>query len=275
MAYRLPRALVMAHYDPDGIVDDHILYSLAAYRPLFERIVFVSVSTQRMPEGSEHLVDEFIKRDNIGYDFVSWKTGLKEIRNPGSYFEIVFVNDSVYGPFFDLRQALLAPHIKHFDFWGMVASHQNRWHIQSWFFSMRHNLVQSRDMSAFWETVEPLGNKQDIIASYELAMATFFVKRGWRAGALYEAPRRATLQILMARKFSALGQSVAAYYAPPNPVHLLWRNCLRAGIPYAKVELLRSNPLGVSLEPLRTFIRKNTRYPLSLIDAHIQRTQGR
>ena len=275
----------MAHYDPDGIIDSHVLYSLAAYRPLFERIVFVSVSADRMPAGSEHLVDDFVRRDNVGYDFLSWKVGFQKIADPGRYFEIVFANDSVYGPFFDVQQALLAPHIKSLDFWGMAASFQSQWHIQSWFFAMRHELLKSRDVAAFWDTVQPLGNKQDIIYNYEILMASFFHIRGWQTGALYHAPSQGRVEWSAVRArinfrdiVGSMGQ--LRLYAtvariPPNPMHLLWSETINAGVPYVKVEFLRSNPLGIATQPVIEFIANNTRYPLSLIEGHIKRTKGR
>jgi lipopolysaccharide biosynthesis protein len=285
MSYWLPRALVMAHYDPDGIIDSHVLYSLAVYRPLFERIVFVSVSADRMPPGSEHLVDDFVQRDNVGYDFLSWKLGFQKIADPGRYFEIVFANDSVYGPFFDMQQAFLAPHIKSLDFWGMVGSFERHWHIQSWFFAMRHELLKSRDVAAFWDSVKPLRNKQDIIANYELSMASFFHIRGWQTGALYTAPSQGRVEWSAVRARTNFRDIVGSMRqlrlyrnvtrAPPNPMHLLWSETIKAGVPYAKVELLRSNPLGIATNRALEFIATNTRYPLSLIQGHLKRTRGR
>src|SRR5438067_9025756 len=138
---QLPRALIMAHYDPDGVVDPHVLYALEAYRQVFAHIIFVSVSVDRLPKGHEHLADRFIARDNVGYDFFSWKVGFNALNDKEQFFEVVFANDSVYGPLFDIEQVLMASRVKEADLWGLTSSFETSWHIQSFFFAMRHRLL--------------------------------------------------------------------------------------------------------------------------------------
>jgi lipopolysaccharide biosynthesis protein len=275
----LPRALIMAHYDPDGLIDPHVLYSLAAYRRVFAHITFVSVSVDRLPLGHEHLADVVIARENIGYDFFSWKVGFNALRNKDQFFEIVFANDSVYGPFFDIEHVLTAPRVKEADFWGMTNSLQRSWHIQSFFFAMRHPLLTSNSAQAYWDDIDPLYRKDDVIARYEIPMASFFRDEGWATAAVYDPPNsQSKWDIVRIGADPRQPFSSAKYlfrnWRPraQNPMHYLWCSAIHAGVPFIKVELLRSNPLGLPLEPVREFIAQKTRYPLPLIDAHVQRT---
>ena len=270
----------MAHYDPDGIVDPHVLYSLAAYRRVFTHIILVSVSARCLPKGSEHLADVFITRENVGYDFFSWKIGFNALPNKDQFFEVVFVNDSVYGPLFDIEQILVSPHVKEADFWGMTNSFEYGWHIQSFFFAMRNRLLISRDAHAYWDGIDPLHDKNAVVTDYEIPMASFFRDKGWMTGTIYPGPPVSQSQwdIVWTGVDRNQSFSSARYlyknWRPRtrNPMHYLWRSAIDAGVPFIKVDLLRANPLSVPLEPIRRFVNQKTRYPLPLIDAHIQRT---
>jgi lipopolysaccharide biosynthesis protein len=275
----LPRALIMAHYDRDGLVDPHVLYSLAAYRRSFSHIIFVSASANCLPPGHEHLVDVFISRENIGYDFFSWKTGFNALKEKERFFEVVFVNDSIYGPLFDIEHVLTAPKVKEADVWGLTSSFEISWHIQSFFFAMRHDVLVSDAAIEFWDNIVPLRDKGEIITRYEVPMASFFRGRGWSADAIFTAPKSQSEWEVFRAGAGPRNPIRAAWHLyknrrprARNPTLLLWDAAIEAGVPFLKVELMRSNPLNLPLEPIHAYIERNTRYPISLIDAHVRRT---
>lgn len=280
---RFPRALILAHFDQDGIIDPHVEQSIRFYRNLFDKIIMVSTSADTFTAGREGLVDEFIRRPNVGYDFGSWKRGLQALVDPSAYYEIVFANDSVYGPLNDLEPIFLAPHLKDADFWGLVSSDQLRPHVQSWFFCIRHRLIQSGDMPKFLEAVDTIDDKQAIIDNYELEMQRFFQERGWRTASYCQGARgwRQLRQELASgipwdKPGKALHYLRAVYSGQPlNPMHFCWKRCVDNGVPFVKVELLRSNPLDVPLDRVWSYIKNKTRYPVSLIEQHCQRTGSR
>jgi lipopolysaccharide biosynthesis protein len=276
----LPRALIVAHYDPDGVIDPHFLYSLAAYRRAFAHITLVSVSSDRLPNKCAHLADTFIARENVGYDFFSWKVGFNALKNKNQYFEIVFANDSIYGPLFDIEQALLSPRIKDADFWSVTSSFEVSWHLQSFFFAMRHRLVLSGRSQAYWDSIDALRDRGEVINNNEIPMARTFREQGWKIASLFTPtsshsqwnlirPGIDARQLLSSAKF-IYGNCRPRLY---NPMHHLWYSTINAGVPFVKVELLRHNPLQLPIEPVRDYLAHKTRYPLSLIDAHIQRTR--
>jgi lipopolysaccharide biosynthesis protein len=282
MNARLPRALIMAHYDRDGLVDPHVLYSLKAYRSAFSHITFVSVSADRLPAGYESLADTFIKRDNIGYDFGSWKAGFNALTAKDQFVEIVFVNDSIYGPFFDIEHVLLSPNIKDADFWGLTSSHELAWHIQSFFFAMRRGLLSCGAAQQWWDSVRPLERKDEIINRYEIPMADHFLQQGRATRAVYMTPfpaRTSWAIICSGCDVRAPLQSARQLYynrwaTKTNPMIVQWRTAIDAGVPFVKVELLRDNPCGLPLRPVFDYLHRHTRYPTELISAHLRRVAG-
>lgn len=288
MNTQLPRALIVAHYDRDGIFDPHVLYSLQAYRQVFAHVTVVSASADHLPSGRESLADTFIARENNGYDFFSWKIGFNALADKDRFFEIVFVNDSIYGPLFDIEHVLLAPALKEADFWGLTSSAEDRRHIQSYFFAMRHRLLKSDAAQRFWDNVRPFKDKADVIKSYELQMAAYFRSRGWSVAAIYHGSARypARWKTVRARDDLAQPLLLAKYCyhnwrnrawrtRRQNPMDHHWRAVIETGVPFVKVELLRDNPLHLPLRPIHDYLDASTSYPSGLISAHLQRIARR
>lgn len=65
-----PRAIVLAHFDRQGGCDPHVIHALREYRRCCDRLVLVSNGGPRRPAGEvAALVDHYVSRPNIGYDF--------------------------------------------------------------------------------------------------------------------------------------------------------------------------------------------------------------
>ena len=118
----MKRAILLAHYDRDGIIDPYVIAAAEEYRRFADKLVLVSVSAKVLPPDLYSVVDEFVPRDNVGYDFGSWRAGLEAIGTVSDFDEIICVNDSVYGPLFDLAPAITSPRHRDADFWGMTIS---------------------------------------------------------------------------------------------------------------------------------------------------------
>ena len=278
------RAIVFAHFDPAGAFDPHVLHALGQYRRYADRLVVVSASARRLPAELAGMVDEFVPRENVGYDFCSWRAGLRTLR-PHDYDEVICVNDSVYGPLFDLGPALADPRTADADLWGMVLSDQAaargrpcRPHLQSWFLGMRRRLLSAPAFEEFWTAVRPLPTKLDVIERYEIGYSEHVRRAGFRIAALYDAttapgvtvrevwphlsplhPRRSWRLLRKSRR------------RPHNPSELVWWRLLEAGVPYVKVGLFRVNHYGIDLERVESGLRRSTPFDTGLIRGHLAR----
>jgi len=276
----------MAHYDPDGVFDAHCVAALREYRKISRHVIVVSTSTPALPSEANHLVDSFVCRENSGYDFGSWRAGIETLADPAAFDEIVCVNDSVYGPLFDLAPAFRDPRIAAADFWGMCLSEQGTKrrgrtscpHVQSWFFVMRRPLLKSAAFADFWRTVEPQACKDDVIDRYELGMTEHFARAGFQTAALYDARSRGVATWAEIRPHVALTEPRRSWRhmkkarrQPQNPSELFPVRLLAAGVPFLKVGLFRVNHYGLSLAAVRDSLRVVGTYDAGLIDAHLAR----
>ncbi|MFM1904808.1 MAG: hypothetical protein RLZZ440_2708 [Planctomycetota bacterium] len=278
------RAIVFAHFDPHGCFDPHVTHALRAYRSLAERIVLVSNSARTLPPLLRPLVDDFVPRANVGYDFGAWRDGLGRFR-AADYEEVVCVNDSVYGPLFDLQPALADSRVAAADLWGMVVSDQNPnrraariRHVQSWFLGMRRPLLESDAWAAFWQEAGWPGSKREIVERFEIGFSARMAAAGFRIAGLYDASTAAPVRIdelwpdlslrAPARSWRLVRKSRRT---PHNPSELVWWRLWQAGIPYLKVGLLRVNYYGVDLRRVLAELGRSTDYPLEFVHGHLAR----
>jgi len=273
------RALVYAHWDCDGVVDDYVIHALRQYRPLVARIVFVSTS-QRLPcPALAHVADVVVTRENLGFDFGSWREGLRRLDLP-AYDEILFANSSVYGPLWPMAAMLAAPAVLASDLWGMTISVEPRTHLQSYFMGMSRRLLASACGRRLWRDVRPVRQKQDAIDAYELRWMDACTAAGFRVHALFDGRHHPTVPVseqlanLLAwpPPLRLVGRYRRRLRHPPyNPTHLHWKQVLESGVPFVKVDLLRDNPVGVHPERIRDWIAAHTSYPVDIIRRHLAR----
>jgi rhamnosyltransferase len=281
---RPARAIVLAHFDPHGHFDPHVHHALAAYRGHAERLVVVSNSTRRLPANLARLVDGFVPRANVGYDFAAWQDGLATFR-AADHDEVICVNDSVYGPLFDLGPALADARVAAADLWGMVLSDQNTSrsgprvpHLQSWFLGMRRPLLESDAWGGFWHGLTTPSTKREVVEQNEIGFSARMAAAGFRLAGLYDATTapRVTLAEVWPhlsprhprRSWRLLRKSRRL---PHNPSELVWWRLWEAGVPYLKVSLLRVNHYGLDLGRVLAELRQASGYDPALVHGHLAR----
>ena len=295
----MPRALILAHYDQDGLIDPHVIQALQIYRRLVNRLVVVSTAAACLPPAAANLVDDFVIRPNEGYDFCSWKLGLERLVPYHEFDEIVFCNDSVYGPLSRWEGMLDDPRVEDADLWGMVRSIQGPKcrgnvdcpHLQSWFFVMRNRAIRSPAFSSFWNSVQPLLTKEAVIDQYEVGLSETFAQAGLTLRAIYDtaatnhesAPAWSDLGPHLSFARSRLRQSwrllKKARRGRTNPSELLPLKVIDAGVPFVKVGVFRVNHYGLDLDYVRRQLTERQQagqiaYDLTLIADHLQRLQA-
>lgn len=276
----MSRAIILAHYDPDRIVDPYVVRALAAYRAVADRLVMVSTSAPSLSPEAAALVDEFLPRDNVGYDFGSWRAGLALLGPLDRFDEVVCVNDSAYGPFSDLATVLADPRIAAADVWGLIRSAQRGDHLQSWFLAFRRPVLASPAFTRFWEGVVPQPSKEGVIDHYEVGVSASLAAAGFQMAALYDGRHdgppsfRERCRNVSPFSFGPFGRHrrrVGRMGPPYNPSELFWERACDAGVPYLKAAIFRANPYRVDVR--RVLARAALRWPdwAPLIHTHLSR----
>lgn len=249
------RLLIYAHYGRRGVVSSYVFEALARYRPHVTRLTFVSASALSDLEQRRlaQVSDDVVVRDNVGYDFCSWRDGLRHVGDVTAFDEVIFANDSVIGPFQDPGPMLARLSAHPAAICGLTLNWHFGRHAQSYFLRYRRDVVASPAFEAFWANVAPLPDKMATVLTYEVGLTAFMEARGHRVDALFTLPAHHPLRDrmkLFVRSIdwseplrTALALRHLAREIHTNPVHHLWEDVIDDGLPFIKKELLRDNPL--------------------------------
>ncbi len=180
-----PRLCIFSHYDPEGVVDPHVLHYLAELARVAE-ILFVT-SCPDLPAADLHALGRYctrvIFRENLGRDFGGYCVGLAHAGDLAGRFEVILANDSVYGPLTDLAAVVAEMQFRDVDLWGITESWENGHHLQSYFLALRRSFFASAPCRAFWEQFSFPTARDDVIVQGELAFSQVACQAGFRLAA--------------------------------------------------------------------------------------------
>jgi lipopolysaccharide biosynthesis protein len=259
------RLVVYAHFDPEDVIDDHVVRSVSALNAANCDVLFVTATSQQHELGKVlpwcHSV---LVKNAVGRDFGSWyiatKTRLDAIRE---YQTVIWMNDSSYFPLFDPNDMFRSIASKSLDFWGIVDSYFGRWHVMSWFWAFERSIVQSDWFERYVEEYNVNYSKWDQIKNYEMQYPLLFKRQGLRVGAYVSADDVHDYVINKTRREVRKDFTMT---------HIYWDTIIaQFKCPALKVELLRDNPLGMNVSGVYDFIAQHTDYDPQLIRAHIGR----
>ena len=229
-----------AHFSEDGLIHDYVINLIAEIQSVGCDVVLVSSCGKNFKRSELHKLDGkvlgYVIRENFGYDFGSWKTGLENYSQAlDDYNSIWFCNDSVYGPFHDLK--LVIDQAKGADLWSMTDSFERAHHMQSYFWGVELNSKSLPFVKRFWfHDFKFRSSRDDVIKHYELKL-------------LNQAENEFSLRYLplfsVSDAFDEFGveNSQSLNLKQINPVHdFAYKLVKEKGFPFIKKELLVSNP---------------------------------
>lgn len=250
----MKRAVVFAHYDKDNIVDDYVIYYIKALKEIAETIIFVSCNNIKNPECLNGLADKIIDEPHDEYDFGSYKRGFLYLQDRlDDYDELIFANDSCYGPLYPLEKVFSEMENKNCDFWGITKNNFGykksighffikRPHIQSYFVVIKKCIFNKDFFVEFMKSITRQANKKLIISNYEIGLTELLLDKGYTYSAL-----------------------ISAYENINNITILKWREIIeKYKMPFIKKSLFElKNTDATTIERYEKLLGN---YPKSLID---------
>lgn len=252
------RVCLFAQYDPSGRIAPHVHRYLAHLADCGFTIHVACSGLAGLTEPDREALGRLgitaHPRANAGLDFGAWQHLLRLGCAAGAD-EILLANDSVFGPFHDLRPIFAAMRERAPDAWGMVASTEGVWHLQSWFVCLSAAaLARPAVRRVFAQPFAEMG-KPEIILHGELGLGVALQAEKLACAARFEEPRRNRLRRL----------------ARINPMHLDWAWLITTGtVPFIKVELLRDNPIRVPwVGCWPSVVARVSDYPIEIVRHHL------
>lgn len=180
----MKRVLIFAAYSRNGAVCEDVQDLLRAFRPFADKILFVADNEFSETELQKlKKTADWVQCSHHGeYDFGSYKRGLAAAKEKGwldGAEELIFCNDSCFGPCFPLQEMFAKMDKTDCDFWGIVESREIQPHVQSYFWAFREKLFTSDLFKNFMDGIEKLSSPREIISKYEVPATAFFRKNGF------------------------------------------------------------------------------------------------
>jgi rhamnosyltransferase len=287
---------VFSHFDPDGLVSPYARRYVRELAGAVDRTVVVSTAPLGPTERAElEDVAELVVRENVGYDFGSWKAGLDRVGDWTGYDRVVLANDSVVGPLRPMEEILAAGPCESADFWGMTISQELTPHVQSWFLVFERGALDSAALTEFWRTMTPISQRSQVILTYELGLSRTLLGAGLRGGSFLN-PSREQITRAYRRYDTALradpalaawarqaggaaseGQwrQVRAQRPPWNPCLVFWDAALDGGLPFVKWELLRDDPYRFGRDQVLSRLERAFPEEFAGVREHLDRVGSR
>lgn len=285
------RYAVYASYDRHSIVADYVTAQIEALSRIGYRIVVVLTSPYTREAQTAKLVPyswKIVHRRNLGHDFGAYKTGIQQIDRLQEIESLILMNDSCYGPLFDLARVERLAREDGADIWGITDSWWKSYHLQSYYLRLGNRAINSQSFRRFWATLLPYQSRTLVVRLGEIRLTQYLVRDGLTTGVLcpYHAVAEKARELILPRingdDEAGLLPSEIQYLqwlaeqiskgTDLNPMHPFWDVLIvEFACPFIKRGLLRSNPAGVpGLVDWPSLLATYTGYNISLIDRHLK-----
>ena len=186
------RLFIFAAYDKDNVIDATLLHYLRALSELGD-IIFTmdnDIPKSEMDKLSDipNILHATAVRHNE-YDFGSYKRGYMWAHDEkilDKYDWVYLVNDSVYGPLFNLEPTLKDLESRKVDLIGMTDFYDENApkHIQSWFLGLSKKVAESSFIYDFIKDIRHRDSKTEIICKYEIGLSRVVLQNGFQMSAV-------------------------------------------------------------------------------------------
>ncbi|MBI1339398.1 polysaccharide biosynthesis-like protein [bacterium] len=285
------RVAVFVIFDVNGLVHDFVLAHLRALASAGFATIAVINSSKFGAEARarlEPVTALMIHRWNRGYDFGGYHDGLRVAPNLEDRDLVLLMNDSTYGPFFDLNETVFSKmDPSRAGMWALTDSWEMRYHLQTYFLCATGAALKSRAWKRFWDRFLHIDNKRLVIQRYEIGLTQHMIRHGVGCEAVFPyrqlaqsyADNFADMKDVDQHRFTPQQlTSIRHIYeairsgVPVNASHFMWdRLLLFHRSPYLKRELLTINPTGVPLAGYwERALRSVSDYDTTQIDRHLR-----
>lgn len=184
------RLFLFAGYDKDGIVDDALIYYVSQLSKHGDVVLYMDNDCKKTETNKLKNYTLFAGAEKHGeYDFGSYKRAFQYAHNKDllkNYDYIYLVNDSVFGPVFNIQKTLKEIESLKSDAAGMVISkHKTHSFMESWFVRLNNKIATSEWFYDFITNVKQEEFKYIITVKYEHGLTNTIKNNGCTFDSLF------------------------------------------------------------------------------------------
>ncbi|MBR4385193.1 MAG: HAD-IA family hydrolase [Treponema sp.] len=258
---------IFASYSSDGTIPEYVVYYLKELKKNSQFIIFVADNNLKKKselKKIKSIVNVAIFGRHGGYDFNSFKIGYNYICKKSfskKFSDFLFVNDSCYGPMYDLTKVYNEMKSRKADFWGLIDSTDGVYHLLSFFLNCNKKVFFSKELEQFFYSLPAKMTFEEAVNKGEKEF-TKTLMESFQCGCYLP-------------KFST---GNARSYIGGNRNSTVWPlSLLKAGFPLVKVKALTGefgNQLNEPISDTMIYIYKNNKALYEIIIGDLKRRFG-
>lgn len=187
----MKRLFLFAAYEEAGVVGESLLWYLKSLSKVGDVVLVADSDIE--PVQLEVLETYCLYAQaarHEEYDFGSYKRAYAWANanlDLSSYDYVYMVNDSVYGPLYELEDYILKMEAMGVPAFSLVVNpHKRHPHMQSWFIGLDRSVFLQEWFASFLASVKKEANKNDICVIYETGLTELVTEKGVPYKGLYE-----------------------------------------------------------------------------------------
>lgn len=172
----IKHALIIAHYHREGKIRTDTVDAIKLFCGVFDRVILVSTNLRDAEKAKVHQDCEVIVRENVGYDFYSYREGLLKILKEEGQVRVSLLNSSFVILF---PQRLLQNYFQPISvdlptpFFGLTKSEEIFPHLQSYLLTFDPAVWSVPPFLDWWETMTPISERNEVVSKYEIGLSIF------------------------------------------------------------------------------------------------------
>lgn len=187
---RNKRLFLFAAYDPQSIIDDALIHYVSNLATFGDVIVCTDCDLQQSEiDKLKPYTIHTISGRHGEYDFGSYKRAFLYARDNNllkDYDFVYLVNDSVFGPMFNMKATIAKIEQITTDAAGMVVStHKDHWYMESWFVRLNKKIFISDWFNEFMMSITKQADKTLVTRKYEHGLSNLISKHNCTWSGLY------------------------------------------------------------------------------------------
>ena len=192
---QLRRIVFYLFFDPQGIVDEYVIYKLKALREHAEHIFVVSNCSLRPQERAklESVADTVWTRENVGFDVWAYKEAMETFGMDAlaEFDELILMNYTFFGPVYPFAETFERMDPQELDFWGLTAHKAIDpnpfagavgilpFHIQSHWLAVRKAMFTSLEFRQYWASMPMIRSYDQSVLQHEARFTQHFASKGF------------------------------------------------------------------------------------------------
>lgn len=268
--------IIFSHFNIKNTVSEYVKHYLNYFINLKLSIQLCVVSTSPIAycDRSEILKNnvDLIIRENIGYDFFSYKIGLDSY-DLNKFDGVILCNDSVFGPLYDFQEYIYESLFQTESISGLTMSYEKVEHLQSYFLIFPKNVIINDCFLKFWSEVEILQYKKDIIEKYEIGFSQKMIQSGLKLRAKMVLKLN-MLNLLVKSNYKIEFIKTLFYFVfkrqgvKTNPLYFHWKYLIQKNkFPFVKKEIINKE-YSIKGEWNQSF--HDCKYPIELVQRYLE-----